>query len=177
MVALIGADQEQAEQVCRDATAHGDEAEILVCANFNAPGQIVLSGHLGACARAVTAAAVVGVRATPLTVAGAFHSPLMQPAADGMAEALAGITPAPPRYPVWSNVTARPHKSDDQELLKQRLVEQIVQPVQWSKTCLALAAGGTIRCLEMAPGAVLRGLMRRIDRKVKVISHDVPDTE
>ncbi len=177
MVALIGADQEQAEQVCREATAHGDEAEILVCANFNAPGQIVLSGHLGACARAVAAAAVVGVRATPLTVAGAFHSPLMQPAADGMAEALAGITPAPPRYPVWSNVTARPHKPDDQELLKQRLVEQIVQPVQWSKTCLALAAGGTIRCLEMAPGAVLRGLMRRIDRKVKVISHDVPDTE
>ncbi len=174
MVALIGADQEQAEQLCRLAAAGGDGTEILVCANFNAPGQIVLSGHRGACGRAVAAAVDVGVRATPLAVAGAFHSPLMQPAADGMAEALASMTPAPPRYPVWSNVTARPHDSDDQELLKQRLVEQIVQPVRWSETCRALASGGTIRCLEMAPGAVLRGLMRRIDRKVKVISHDMP---
>ena len=175
MGALIGADQEQAEPGRRNAAVNGDDAEILVCANFNAPGQIVLSGHRGACGRAVAAATVLGVRATPLAVAGAFHSPLMQPAADGMAEALAGITPAPPRYPVWSNVTAQPHKSDDPELLKLRLVEQIVQPVQWSRTCRALAAGGTIRCLEMAPGAVLRGLMRRIDRKGKVISHDRPD--
>ena len=177
MVVLIGADQEQAEQVCRDAVAGGNDGEVLVCANFNAPGQIVLSGHREACGRAVGVAAEAGLRAAPLSVAGAFHSPLMQPAADGMAEALASVTPVAGRYPVWSNVTARPHDSEDQELLKQRLVQQIVQPVRWSETCQAMASGGTIRCLEMAPGTVLRGLMRRIDRKVKVISHDQPDTE
>ena len=170
MVALIGADSDQADQVCRDAA----EGDILVCANYNAPGQIVLSGHKAACARAVTAASGIGVRATPLAVAGAFHSPLMQPAADGMAEALAAVVFATPRWPVWSNVTARPHDPDDPELLRQRLVEQVVRPVRWSESCQAIAADGTMLCLEMAPGSVLRGLMRRIDRNLKVISHDSP---
>jgi [acyl-carrier-protein] S-malonyltransferase len=170
MVALIGADSEQAKQVC-EAAANG---EILVCANFNAPGQIVLSGHREACDRAVAAATQLGLRATPLTVAGAFHSPLMQPAADGMAQALASVTLGPLQLPVWSNVTARLHDQDNPELLRQRLVEQIVQPVRWSDTCQALAVGDTMHCLEMAPGSVLRGLMRRIDRNVKVTSHDKP---
>ncbi len=170
MVALIGADPHQAEQVCSDAA----EGEILVCANFNAPGQIVLSGHLRACERAVGVASALGLRATTLAVAGAFHSPLMQPAADGMAEALAAVDFATPRWPVWSNVTARPHDPDDPELLKQRLVQQVVRPVRWSESCQGIAADGTMQCLEMAPGSVLRGLMRRIDRKLKVISHDSP---
>jgi [acyl-carrier-protein] S-malonyltransferase len=170
MVALIGAEPDQALQVCRDAA----EGDILVPANFNAPGQIVLSGHLAACERAVPIASGIGLRAAPLAVAGAFHSPLMQPAADGMVEALAGVEFERPRWPVWSNVTARPHDPDDSELLRQRLVEQVVQPVRWSESCQAIAAG-TMRCLEMAPGSVLRGLMRRIDRNLKVISHDSPD--
>jgi len=170
MVALIGADSDQADQVCRDAA----EGDILVCANYNAPGQIVLSGHKAACERAVTAAPAVGVKAVSLAVAGAFHSPLMQPAADGMAEALASVEFAAPRWPVWSNVTARPHDPDDPELLRQRLVEQVVRPVRWSESCQAIAADGTMQCLEMAPGSVLRGLMRRIDRNLKVISHDSP---
>lgn len=171
MVALIGADTRQAEQVCQAAA----EGEVLVCANFNAPGQIVLSGHLGACERAVAAAAAIGVRAAPLAVAGAFHSPLMQPAADGMAEALAAVDLGAGRWPVWSNVTARPHDPGDKELLRQRLVEQIVRPVRWSESCQGIAADGTMQCLEMAPGSVLRGLMRRIDRNLKVISHDSPE--
>ncbi len=170
MVALNGADPEQAQQVCNDAA----EGEILVCANFNAPGQIVLSGHLGACERAVGVASPMGLRATMLTVAGAFHSPLMQPAADGMAEALGSVNFAAPQWPVWSNVTARPHDPNDPELLRQRLVEQVVRPVRWSESCQGIAADGTMQCLEMAPGSVLRGLMRRIDRKLKVISHDSP---
>ncbi len=170
MVALIGANADQAQQVCEEAA----EGDILVCANFNAPGQIVLSGDKAACERAVTAAPAIGVRATPLTVAGAFHSPLMQPAADGMAEALAAVQFGRPRWPVWSNVTARPHDPDDPELLKQRLVEQVVRPVRWSESCQAIAADGTMQCLELAPGSILRGLMRRIDRNLKVISHDSP---
>jgi len=98
----------------------------------------------------------------------------MQPAADGMAQTLASVTLRPLQLPVWSNVTARLHEADNPELLRQRLVEQIVQPVRWSEACQALAAGDTMYCLEMAPGSVLRGLMRRIDRKVKVTSHDLP---
>jgi [acyl-carrier-protein] S-malonyltransferase len=170
MVALTGADEQQAEAVC--AAAAGDE--VLVCANFNAPGQIVLSGHDGACARAVTEAEKLGLRATPLTVAGAFHSPIMQPAADGMGAALAEVDFRPLQAPVWSNVTAKPHGADDAELLKQRLVEQIVSPVRWSETCQGLATDSTMGFHELAPGSVLRGLMRRTERKVKVTSHDKP---
>jgi [acyl-carrier-protein] S-malonyltransferase len=170
MVALTGADEEQAEAVC--AAAAGDD--VLVCANFNAPGQIVLSGHTAACTRAVAEAEKLGLRATPLTVAGAFHSPIMQPAADGMDEALAEVDFGPAQAPVWSNVTAQPHEAGDSELLKRRLVEQIVSPVRWSETCRGLAADPRMGFHELAPGAVLRGLMRRNERSVKVTSHDKP---
>jgi [acyl-carrier-protein] S-malonyltransferase len=170
MVALVGADEQQARSVCEAAS----EGEVLVCANFNAPGQIVLSGHTGACERALTAAQEMGLRATALSVAGAFHSPLMQSAADGMERALQNATFHPPGAPVWANVTAQPHDPQDVELLKQRLVEQIVSPVRWSGICQGLASGGTMEFHELAPGAVLKGLMRRIDRKAKVNSHDQP---
>jgi len=174
MVALIGADDAQAQSIC-DQAASG---EVLVPANFNAPGQIVLSGHSSACARAEAAAAAMGLRAAPLTVAGAFHSSLMQPAADRMADVLAGIAFQRPNIPVWSNVTAQPHDADDMELLKRRLVEQIVRPVRWSHACsvmiAALASPGPIEYHELAPGSILKGLMRRIDRNAKVNSHDEP---
>jgi [acyl-carrier-protein] S-malonyltransferase len=170
MVALIGADEQQAEEVC-DA-ARGDE--VLVPANFNAPGQIVLSGHRTACERAVAAAGERGLRATALVVAGAFHSPLMQPAADRMAAALRQAALQPPHLPVWSNVTAGRHDPDDVELLQRRLVEQVVSPVRWSQSCEAMAAAGYTHFDELAPGSVLRGLMRRINRNLKVQSHDEP---
>jgi [acyl-carrier-protein] S-malonyltransferase len=170
MVALIGADDAQAQQVCDNAA----DGEVLVCANFNAPGQIVLSGHASACQRAVEVATAMGLRATPLTVAGAFHSPLMQPAALEMGKILALSTFQSPNIPVWSNVTAQPHDSADMELLKQRLVEQIVSPVKWSQSCQGLVLNGHTEYVELAPGTVLRGLMRRIDRQAKVNSHDEP---
>ncbi|MHC4651246.1 MAG: ACP S-malonyltransferase [Planctomycetota bacterium] len=170
MVALVGADEQQALSVCEAAS----EGEVLVCANFNAPGQVVLAGHTGACERAVAAAEGMELRATALAVAGAFHSPLMQSAADGMERALQDAVFQPPQAPVWANVTAQPHDAQDMELLKRRLVEQIVSPVRWSEICRGLAAGATMGFHELAPGAVLRGLMRRIDRKAKVTSHDQP---
>lgn len=170
MVALIGADDEQADAVCAKA-ADGD---VLVPANYNAPGQIVLSGHATACERAVAAAGDMGLRATALTVAGAFHSPLMQPAADRMEAALAEAAIHAPSLPVWSNVTAHPHDPDDVELLKARLVQQIVSPVRWSQSCKALGDAGYTSFHELAPGTVLRGLMRRINRELKVLSHDQP---
>jgi len=170
MVALIGADDEQADQLC--ANASGDQ--ILVPANYNAPGQIVVSGHAEACDRAEVVAAEMGLRAARLAVAGAFHSPLMQPAADGMAEALAAVAFQAPEIEVWSNVTAAPHDPGNMELLKQRLVEQIVRPVRWAQCCSGLPTGDTIAYHELAPGTVLRGLMRRTDRSRKVTSHDQP---
>lgn len=179
MVALIGADDSQAQAVCDQAA----DGEVLVCANFNAPGQIVLSGHATACDRAIQAASVMGLRATALTVAGAFHSPLMQPAADDMASILSKSAFQAPSMPVWSNVTALPHGEGQDagpsvELLKCRLVEQIVSPVRWSQSCQSMAsstlAGSTTQWIELAPGSVLRGLMRRIDRNVKVTSHEEP---
>jgi [acyl-carrier-protein] S-malonyltransferase len=174
MVALIGAEEGQAEEVCHAAR----QGDVLVCANFNAPGQIVLSGHRSACDRAVEAANAMGLRASPLAVAGAFHSPLMQPAADRMAEVLAPVVFTRPGCLVWSNVTAEPHDPENMELLKARLVQQIVRPVKWAQSCSAVASdprcGYECAYHELSPGSVLRGLMRRIDRNVKVLNHDEP---
>lgn len=197
MVALIGGDDAQAQAICDKAVATGSPGEVLVCANFNAPGQIVLSGSAEACQRALAVAGDMGLKATPLTVAGAFHSPLMQPAADRMAAVLQETAFSRPTTQVWSNVTAAPHEvGTDQtankagkggspqgeasgvgglELLKHRLVEQIIRPVRWWQTCAALPSGDSIEYHELAPGTVLRGLMRRIDRNKKVSSHDQPE--
>ncbi|MCH8269858.1 MAG: ACP S-malonyltransferase, partial [Planctomycetes bacterium] len=117
MVALIGADEEQARRVCDEARGGG----VLVCANFNAPGQVVISGDRAACARAVQVASEQGLRATDLPVAGAFHSPLMQSAADRLAEALEQTEITTPRCPVMSNVTAQPHENSAQSI-RRRLV-------------------------------------------------------
>lgn len=176
MVALIGADDAQAQKVC-DLAAQG---EVLVCANFNAPGQIVLSGSSSACLRAVDAAGQAGCRATRLQVAGAFHSPLMQSAADRMATALESVAFAPLSMDVWGNVTASLHPRNDPTALKKLLVQQIVSPVRWSQSMAALSAslaGSSQRPSfhEMAPGSVLKGLMRRIDKSCEVTSHDKPD--
>ncbi|MFG0330887.1 MAG: ACP S-malonyltransferase [Phycisphaerales bacterium] len=170
MVALIGADEEQAHTVCEKAA----QGETLVGANFNAPGQIVLSGTKAACDRAVEVAGASGLRATPLTVAGAFHSDLMAPASDKMRRALDEVDFAPPLCPVVSNVTARPHETDPTTLIKERLVEQITSPVRWSQSCEWLVGKMNGEFHELAPGKVLSGLMRRIHRPTKVVNHDTP---
>ncbi|MDX2114781.1 MAG: ACP S-malonyltransferase [Planctomycetota bacterium] len=170
MVALIGADESQAMQVCERAA----QGEVLCAANFNAPGQIVLSGTLAACDRAVQAAAELSLRATKLAVAGAFHSPLMAPAAERLAGALASAQVRLPGIPVVSNVTARPHENDAGSI-RRLLVRQLTEPVLWSQSCGWLAGQGAASFHELAPGKVLAGLMRRIDRGVRVISHDEPE--
>ncbi len=178
MVALIGGDETQANEVCARATAEGG---VLVPANFNAPGQIVLSGSLDACNRALEAAGEVGVRAQKLQVAGAFHSPLMASAAEKMGEVLAKVNFAPLTHEVWSNVTAQPHERGNPELLRRLLVEQLVSPVRWSQSCAGLIAAlvadgsrATTAFHELAPGSVLKGLMRRIEKSCEVIPHDQP---
>lgn len=163
MVALIGADEAQADQLC-DAARGND---VLVPANYNCPGQIVISGSAAACDRAMTHAEQMGLRATRLTVAGAFHSPLMKPAADRMAHALDAVEFQPPRTTVLSNVTGSPH-GQDTAAIKQLLVEQIVRPVRWEHDVRWLLGNAAGRYIEPAPGKVLSGLMRRIDRQARV---------
>jgi len=180
MVALIGATDEQAMEVCQQAR----EQDVLVCANFNAPGQVVLSGHAAACERAAAAAVGMGLRSAMLAVAGAFHSPLMAPAAARLGEALAKTPFSPLRCPVMSNVTAQPHAMADAESIRRLLVEQLTHPVRWSQSCAYLAANagafeseagaGGPAFIELAPGRTLMGLMRRIDKSIKVIPHDTP---
>lgn len=174
MVALIGADELQAEAVCQAARGEG----VLVCANFNAPGQVVLSGDSAACERAVEEAGRAGLRATPLSVAGAFHSPLMQPAADRLEKALAETRIQAPRCPVLSNATGRPHESASGDTMTHEvrcgLVAQLTSPVRWTDCCRWLIEHAQGQWHELAPGRTLAGLMRRIDRAVKVETHDEP---
>lgn len=175
MVALSGDVTEDAvTALCEQC--RGDD--VLVPANYNSPMQVVLSGSEQACRRAAAAAEAAGFKATPLPVAGAFHSPLMQPAADQMGEVLADIAFESPQSPVWSNVSGNVHESSNMELLRTRLVEQIVQPVRWQQLCQDMktsnSAAEPLEWIELCPRTTLRGLMKRIDRDIKVTSHDQP---
>ncbi len=169
MVALIGADEAKAQDLCDRARG----PDVLVCANFNAPGQVVISGSADACERATGIATEEGLRAAVLPVAGAFHSPLMQPAADQLRAALETTQISSPRCPVLANVSAEPHSEDPAEI-RRRLVEQLTWPVRWSACCEWMNANIEGQYHELAPGRTLSGLMRRIDRTKKVITHDAP---
>jgi len=169
MVALMGADEEKATQLCDKARGDG----VLVPANFNCPGQVVVSGSTDACERAAEAASEMGLRATPLKVAGAFHSPIMQPAADRLAEALEQTQWRSLEATVLANVTARPHV-DDPNSIRELLVAQLTRPVRWSESMQWAAGNIDAELVELAPGRVLSGLMRKIDRQRKVTSWDEP---
>lgn len=173
MLALIGASDEQAQQIADQAR----DADVLVCANYNAPGQVVLSGHKHACERAAKVAEGMGLRSSMLQVAGAFHSPLMQPAARRLADALAKTPIRAPRAMVVANVTAHPYGTagavSDAEV-RQRLTDQLTSPVRWSQSCQWLASNVRGGFHELAPGKTLMGLMRRIDKNIKVAPHDEP---
>lgn len=164
MVAILGAD----EAIVNDLCAKASGGEVLAPANFNAPGQIVVSGSRGACERVLLEAEKAGVKAAALKVAGAFHSPLMQPAADKMAKELEAITFEPPRTVVYSNVTGRPH--EDVSSIKKLLVQQITHPVKWQQNMQGLIDSGEGRFVELAPGRTLAGLAKRINRRLPIES-------
>ena len=169
MVAVIGAEDDVVAQLASDAAQGG----VLSCANFNAPGQVVIAGDSDACDRAEALAAERGMRCSRLSVAGAFHSEHMAPAAEGLAKVLESVDVRAPSVPVWSNVTAQPHSSES-STIRSNLVAQLTSPVRWAESCQNFPAAGTLEFHESAPGTVLRGLMRRIDRERKVTSHDEP---
>ena len=164
MVALMGADEGKANELC--ALARDDD--VLVPANFNCPGQVVISGSQNACERAIRVAEDLGLKSKRLSVTGAFHSPIMQPAAERLAEALDQIDWYPPNFDVVSNVTGRPHDRNDIQSIKTLLIKQLTSPVRWIESMQWLIDNASGRYVELEPGKVLAGLMRRIDRGVKV---------
>jgi [acyl-carrier-protein] S-malonyltransferase len=170
MVALIGADEPQATEFCRKVLGQlARNDEVLVPANLNCSGQVVISGTKEACELAEKIAGEAGFQAKSLAVAGAFHSPLMKPAAERLSQALDTVIWQTPRIPVLSNVTGLPHKVTNIQSIKERLVEQLTSPVRWSKSMeWAIANLPDGRFVELAPNKILTGLMRRIDRKKRV---------
>jgi len=159
MLAVIGLDVESLEKIAEEVG--------VTLANINSPGQIVLSGTADAIAKAAEACKSAGAkRALPLPVAGAFHSPLMQPAADQMVALLADIEFSAPSIPVLSNVTGAPHESV--EAIRANMVAQITGSVRWVECMQYLAGQGVTEGVECGPGKVLAGLMKRIDRNVSI---------
>lgn len=165
MVSVLGLEPVQVEDLCARARG-GDTLEV---ANLLCPGNTVVSGTNAACERLAELAPQSGAKAVPLAVAGAFHTSIMRPADERLAEALSGVPMYRPRIPVISNVDARPHA--DPEEIRQLLVRQVLQPVRWEESIRHLLEQGFDQFYEVGPGRVLRGLMRRIDRSA--VCHNV----
>jgi [acyl-carrier-protein] S-malonyltransferase len=160
MVSILMMDRSQVDEVVNAARADG----FIQIANLLCPGNIVLSGDKNACASAQRIAEEKGGRTIALTVAGAFHTPLMKPADEQLALALDSVEIKSPRLPVWSNVDAKPHTNPAE--IKELLVRQVLQPVLWEDTLRGLLASGVEQFHEVGPGKVLAGLLKRVDRKI-----------
>ncbi|ALJ35265.1 [acyl-carrier-protein] S-malonyltransferase [Azospirillum brasilense] len=166
MAALLGAELEQAQAIAADAakTPAGQD-EVCTVANDNSSGQVVISGHAEAIERAIVIAAERGLKRTVrLPVSAPFHCPLMQPAADAMAEALANVTIGAPAVPVVANVTASA-VSDPNEI-RRLLVEQVTGMVRWRESVLYMKEQGVDTLVELGSGKVLSGLAKRIDKEL-----------
>ncbi|MDG2207811.1 MAG: ACP S-malonyltransferase [Pirellulales bacterium] len=161
MVSILGLEPEQVEQLCVQAA----EGDVLRTANFLCPGNIVISGNRDACERAVPLALEMGaMKAIPLAVAGAFHTSLMDSAVPPLTEALQKAAFQSPRIAVVLNVDGGYH--DDAATIQSMLARQVVEPVRWETSMRALLEDGVTEFYEVGPGRVLRGLLRRIERKM-----------
>lgn len=170
MAALIGLDGAAVQAICAEVST-GDQ--IAVPANLNAPGQIVISGHSQAVRRALDIAKQRGGGASvELKVSAPFHCPLMQPARDGMAIVLERTTVTPLKFGVIANVTAEVNR--DSSMVKRLLLEQITAPVRWEESMRTLEREGISEAIEFGAGRVLAGLMRRINRNIKVRAAEDP---
>jgi len=168
MVSILGLERVEVEALCEKAR----DGEILEIANLLCPGNIAVSGTNGACERAAELAPQHGaMKAVPLAVAGAFHTQIMRPADERLAEALADVPMQPPKIPVISNVDAQPH--EDPEEIRQLLIKQVLSPVRWEDSMRYLRAEGFDDFYEVGPGRVLRGLLRRVERKISCHCMDV----
>ena len=166
MSAVLGLSDEDVSAGCAEAST---EDSVVVPANYNTPGQVVISGDLDALDRASEVLRESGAkRVVPLTVSGAFHSPLMEPAREGLAAVLDGMTFQDSAFPVISNVTAGPIESP--EAARRLLVEQLTSPVRWSGSVSTMVEKGATRFLELGPGSVLAGLNRRNAKGLTTLS-------
>jgi [acyl-carrier-protein] S-malonyltransferase len=161
MVSVLGLPLAQVEELCTQARG----SETLEVANLLCPNNIAVSGTKAACDAVERLAPALGGRTIRLAVAGAFHTTLMRPADQRLAEALAAVPLLPPRVPVWSNVDAQPHI--DPEEIRGLLIRQVLQPVLWEQTMRNLLAAGYERFYEIGPGRVLIGLLKRVQRHVE----------
>jgi [acyl-carrier-protein] S-malonyltransferase len=162
MAAIVGLDEESVREACAEASG----SEIVVAANFNAPGQIVIGGHAAAVDRASALLSGRGARmVVPLAVSVPSHTPLMRDAANRLAEAMHAVDWHEPVLPVVQNVDAEVH--DDVQAISDALVRQLYLPVRWTACVEALAACGIVRTAECGPGKVLGGLIKRIDRSIE----------
>ena len=161
MAAILGLEDQKVEEVCASI-----EGEVVVAANYNCPGQLVISGtNRGieiACEKMKEAGAK---RALPLPVGGAFHSPLMKPAEEELAKAIGETNFNQGICPIYQNVDARPHT--DPEEIKQNLIKQLTAPVRWTQSVQAMIADGATHFEECGPGKVLQGLVKKIDRNAE----------
>lgn len=162
MVSILGLETEKVEQICEEACG----GDVLFPANYLCPGNIVVSGSKGACRRAAELAEAAGaMKVVPLTVAGAFHTSLMGSAADMLRDALESVEFKTPRVPVYSNVDAQFHT--DPAEIRRILLNQLTSPVLWEASIRGMLDAGFDTFYESGPGRVLRGLMKRINRKIK----------
>ena len=170
MAAIIGLDDAVLESVCAAAA----QGEVVSCANYNAPGQVVIAGHASAVTRACAAAKTAGARrALPLPVSVPSHCALMRGAATALAATLHGTRLAQPAIPVIHNVDVDEHR--DADAIRDALARQLWMPVRWTDTIVALAARGVTRFVECGPGKVLAGLNRRIAEDAACLALTDPD--
>jgi [acyl-carrier-protein] S-malonyltransferase len=166
MVSILGLDEVKVNELCAEAS----QGQLLAAVNFNCPGQIVISGAVEACQRAAGLAEKYGaMKAIPLSVAGAFHTSMMTPAAQSLGQALVGCPLKDPSdIQVIANITADYYTSAEQ--IRQGLVGQLVQPILWQKCIERLIAEGVDKFYEIGPNRVLTGLMKRIHRKADIVN-------
>ena len=161
MAALVGLDDKTVTNLCKSYEGNG----VVVPANFNSPGQVVISGNINAVEWVIKSSKDAGARmAVELNVSGAFHSPLMSPARENLAEMINSLEISDTVYPVFTNVDAKPvTKAID---IKSSLIQQLENPVLWAKSILEMKSKGINNFIEVGPGKVLQGLNRRIDRYI-----------
>ncbi len=164
MAAIIGLPDEKVEEICAEVSTDGN---VVVAANYNCPGQLVISGNVDAINAACEKLKEAGAkRALPLKVGGAFHSPLMQPAKDELEAAIEKTTFNVPKCPVYQNVDAKPHT--EPEVIKANLIAQLTSSVRWTASVQAMIADGADDFTECGPGKALQGMIGRIDKTVAV---------
>ena len=166
MAAIVNLDDSVVENICAEISASG---EIVVAANYNCPGQLVISGSIKgvneACEKMKTAGAK---RVLLLPVGGAFHSPLMKPAREELAEAIDGTHFSKPVCPVYQNVSALP--VTDPKMIRENLILQLTAPVRWTQIIQNMISDGATNFIEVGPGKVLQGLVKKINKDMEVVS-------